>query len=58
MKKKINLSDHIFVAGSRGMVGSSICKALKKNGYGQEINKGSILTPSREDLDLCNGDEV
>ena len=58
MKKKINFSDHFFVAGSRGMVGSSICKALRKNGYGEEINKGRILTPSKEDLDLCNAEEV
>ena len=43
-------SDRIYVAGSTGMVGSSICKLLIKNGYTYE-NK-QLLSTSKEVLDL------
>ena len=33
MTKLITLADRIFVAGHRGMVGSSIIRALHKSGY-------------------------
>ena len=53
MNKKIYLDDKIFIAGASGMVGSAICRNLKKNGYG-DINKGGkLLTPSRNVLNLC-----
>ena len=42
----INKKDKIFVAGHQGMVGSSICRLLKKKGY------KSILKENRFYLDL------
>ena len=54
----INFKEKIFLAGSSGMVGSSIYKALKKNGYGNKSLGGEIYTPKRVDLDLLNTTEV
>lgn len=48
----MNFLDKIFVAGHRGMVGSSIVRLLKKLGY---IN---ILTSPRVELDLTNQQSV
>ena len=48
----IQLQDRIFVAGSRGMAGSAIVRALSAAGYGQ------ILTPPRSELDLLDGAAV
>ena len=48
--------DKIFVAGSTGMVGSSICRLLIKNGY-SETNK-NLLTTSRTNLDFTNTYQV
>ncbi len=48
----ITPADRIFVAGHRGMAGSAICRALQRAGYGQ------ILTASRSELDLLDGQEV
>ncbi len=45
-------SSSIFVAGHRGMVGASICRALKNAGY------DNILTCTRSELDLCNQAQV
>ena len=42
----------IFVAGHNGMVGSAICRLLKKQ---SDIK---IITKNRSDLDLCNQNEV
>ena len=39
----------IYVAGSKGMVGSAICRLLIKKGY--EINK-KLITDSRKEIDL------
>ena len=39
-------TDKIFVAGHKGMVGSAIVRALRKNGY------NNIITRSRKELDL------
>ena len=53
---KLDLNDEkIFIAGSTGMVGSSIKRFLKN-----KLNKltQNILTPSREELDLTNIEEV
>lgn len=44
----MNKDAKIFVAGHRGMVGSSICRRLKEAGY------GNLLLRSREELDLTN----
>ena len=54
MKKKISLSDKIFIAGSLGMVGSAIQRSFLKSGYGFDENGGKLLTPSRKTLDLSN----
>ena len=48
----IKPQDKVFVAGHRGMVGSSIVRALNKNNY------KNILTVSKEDLDLRNQNNV
>lgn len=42
----------IYVAGHKGMVGSAIVRALKKNGY------TNIVTRSHRDLDLTRQDQV
>ena len=55
---KLHLNDKFFVAGSTGMAGKAICKALLKNGYGKNENGGLLLTPSRKELDLLNHKEV
>lgn len=47
------LSDSkIFVAGSRGMVGSAIVRTLTRQGF------TNLLTPSSKDLDLRNQNDV
>ncbi len=46
----------IFVAGHKGMVGSSICRLLIKNGYTKKNNR--LLTVSREILDLKDSKKV
>lgn len=48
----MNISDKIFVAGHRGMVGSSIVRLLKILGY------TNILTSSKSELDLTNQQSV
>ena len=45
-------TDKIFVAGHRGMVGSAICRALKKNGY------ENIITRTHAELDLLDTAKV
>tara|TARA_Y100000589_G_scaffold331673_1_gene386291 strand:- start:1708 stop:2700 length:993 start_codon:yes stop_codon:yes gene_type:complete len=50
--------DHsIYISGSSGMVGSSICRFLKKNGYSKNSKK-KLLTTSREELDLRDSKKV
>ena len=48
MSTLITPCDRIFVAGHRGMAGSSICRALQGAGY------SNLLTASRSELDLLN----
>ena len=48
-------NDSIFVAGSNGMVGSSICRLLIRNGYSIKSN---LLVSDRKDLDLTNTKKV
>ena len=48
MSALINEDDRFFVAGHRGMAGSAICRALKRNGY------ENLLTASRAELDLLD----
>ena len=45
---EIKKTDSIFVAGHTGMVGSSITRKLKENGY------QNLLVPSRKTLDLLD----
>ena len=58
MKKLISKSEKFFIAGSRGMVGQAIVKALRKSGYGKKEYGGILLTPSRKELNLLNREEV
>ena len=58
MKKLISKSERFFIAGSRGMVGQAIVKALRKSGYGEKEYGGTLLTPSRKELNLLNREEV
>ena len=54
----IKPSDRIFVAGARGMAGSAIVRALKRNGYGDSAHGGELLTPSRQELNLLDDGKV
>ena len=58
MNKKISIADKIFIAGSTGMAGKSITNLLKKNGFGLQDSGGSILTPSRLELNLTDNEAV
>ena len=48
----ITPSDRIFVAGHRGMAGSTTCRALQRAGY------SNLLSASRAELDLEDGPAV
>lgn len=52
IKQTMKKDDRIFVAGATGLVGSSIVRKLKSEGY---IN---ILTPSHNELDLSKQSSV
>jgi GDP-L-fucose synthase len=52
MKKNLNINSKIFLAGHKGLVGSSIYKKLKKFGYKK------IFVKTRKELDLRNQDKV
>ena len=58
MKNKIHFQDKFFVGGSRGMVGSAICRSLLGKGYGKKENGGLLLKPNRSELNLLNFEEV
>ena len=58
MNKKISLDDKFFVAGANGMVGSAVCRKLLEKGYGDKKLGGSLLMPSRKELDLLNLENV
>ena len=49
-----NKNQKIFIAGSRGMVGSAIKRAFLKNKRYNLEPKLVILSPTREELDLTN----
>ncbi|QNI57241.1 GDP-L-fucose synthase [Synechococcus sp. BIOS-U3-1] len=40
------------------MAGSAICKALRKNRYGDTSMGGELLMPTRQELDLLDGEAV
>lgn len=50
--KKNNLIENIYVAGHNGLVGSAICRLIRKN-FNHEI-----ITKSRKNLDLTNQHQV
>ena len=54
----MSIKDKIFIAGASGMAGKSITNLLKKNGYGLKDSGGSILTPSRSELNLKDEEAV
>ncbi len=41
-------TDRIYVAGHRGMVGSAVCRALEREGY------GNVITRTHRELDLLD----
>lgn len=51
-KKKIGLTDRIYIAGHRGLVGSAILDNLKEKGY------TNLITRTRLELDLLDSDAV
>ncbi len=56
-----NLTDNnskIFLAGSKGMVGSSIQRAILKRADVEHNTQFKLLTPSREELDLSDAKSV
>ena len=56
--KKILLDEKIFIAGSKGMAGAAILRALKKYGYGSNLNGGKLLAPDRKELNLLDSAAV
>ena len=58
MEKKIDENERIFIAGSNGMVGSSIKRALLKNPFNKANKILNLLTPSRLELDLLDSNAV
>ena len=58
MKRIIEKNEKIFIAGSKGMVGSSIKRTLLKNRFNQANKLSNLLTPSRLELDLIDNTSV
>ena len=56
--KLLRSDDRIYVAGHGGMAGSAICRALQRAGYGDAGAGGALLTASRQELDLLDGEAV
>jgi GDP-L-fucose synthase len=52
MSHSPNRNDAIYVAGHRGLVGSAVCRQLKKQGY------SNIITRTHSELDLTSQDAV
>jgi GDP-L-fucose synthase len=51
-------SERILVTGAHGFLGRHVVEALKFAGVGAPNAKGELLTPTREELDLCDEDQV
>ena len=58
MKKIIEKNERIFIAGSNGLVGSSIKKALLKTSLKKTNKFFNLLTPSKLELDLLDSISV
>ena len=58
MKNNFTFDEKIFIAGSSGMVGSAIKRALIEQGFYDDSLRGILLTPNSEDLDLRNFEDL
>ena len=58
MKKLISKKDKVFIAGHKGMAGSAIMRSFFRSGYFEPSCGGSLLTASRNELDLLDGPKV
>ncbi len=58
MDNLISKNDKIFIAGSKGMVGSAISRTFQNSGYGDKKKGGGLLLPARKDLNLLNYEEL
>ena len=58
MKSLIRKQDSFFVAGHKGMVGQAVIRALKKNGYCNQKHGGSLITQTKNQLNLTNYSDV
>ena len=56
--KLIDLDERIFIAGSSGMAGSAIKRALIASNYGNKELNGKLLCPTRKELNLLNYQDV
>ena len=54
MEKLISRKDKVFIAGHKGMAGSAIMRSFFRSGYFQSSSGGSLLTASRDELDLLD----
>lgn len=54
----IDKNERFFLAGSNGMVGSSIKRTLQKYGYGAKDFNGKLFTPTRAELNLLDYSSV
>ena len=54
----MNSDEKIFIAGSTGMVGSSIKRTLIKKFYGRNNFEGKLLEANRNKLNLLNFSDV
>ncbi len=58
MNNLISKNDSFFVAGHNGMVGNSVVRALRRNGYCDKKNEAILYTQSRSELDLTSYEKV
>ncbi len=58
MDNLISKNDSFFVAGHNGMVGNSVVRALRRNGYCDKKNEAILYTQSRSELDLTSYEKV
>ena len=56
--KLIDFDERIFIAGSSGMAGSAIKRALIASNYGNTELNGKLLCPTRKELNLLNYTDV
>ena len=52
MINSLDLNQSVYVAGHRGMVGRAVVRALKEHGFKR------LITPSRDEVDLCEQNQV